>query len=90
MQDAMAGTLTANFIEGMACRGGCIGGPGVNIDPDLGTRFVEAYCNQAAAPTPLDNKEVSRILHDLKLDDMKHIIGDGHVAKMLQHELTRR
>jgi len=90
MRDAMAGTLTANFIEGMACRGGCIGGPGVNIDQVLGTRCVEAYCKQAAAPTPLDNKEVDRILHDLKLDDMKHITGDGHVAKMLQHELTRQ
>lgn len=90
LRDAAAGTLTSNFIEGMACRGGCIGGPGVNIDASLGTRFVEAYCNQAEAPTPLDNKEVDRILQDLKLDDMQHLIGDGHVAKMLQRELTRR
>jgi iron only hydrogenase large subunit-like protein len=90
LREAQAGTLTVNFLEGMACKGGCIGGPGVNIDPDIGTRFVHAYCNQAEAPTPLDNEEVLRILHDLKLDDMSHIVGDGDVSRLLRRELTRR
>jgi iron only hydrogenase large subunit-like protein len=90
LKDAQADMLEdVNFVEGMACPGGCIGGPGVNIDPETGTKFVEAYCNQAQAPTPLDNHEVQRLLHDLQLDDMRQITGDGRVARLLRRDASR-
>lgn len=86
LEEAQAGRMTANFLEGMACSGGCIGGPGVNIEPETGTKFVEAYCNQAQAPTPLDNKEVQRLLHDMHLNDMRHLTGDGEIARLLRRD----
>ncbi|MDR3562695.1 MAG: monomeric [FeFe] hydrogenase [Negativicutes bacterium] len=41
--------LDANFIEGMACPGGCVGGPGTLTDPRVSTRLVEQFAAAAKA-----------------------------------------
>ncbi len=48
LQQLMAGKIDANFFEGMACNGGCVGGPGVLSDPRVSTKMVE---NLAASST---------------------------------------
>lgn len=40
------GLLTANFIEGMACSGGCIGGAGCLSHGDIGRSGVESYAKK--------------------------------------------
>ncbi len=39
--------LAANFVEGMACVGGCVGGPGRILDPGAGRKFVEEFADEA-------------------------------------------
>ena len=36
-----SGSLEANFIEGMGCEGGCVGGPRANVDAAEGRRCVK-------------------------------------------------
>ncbi len=45
--DLRAGHLGADFIEGMACQGGCIAGPGTLIDPRVADRLLERFCKSA-------------------------------------------
>lgn len=44
---AKAGKLDANFIEGMACVGGCIGGAGVLIHTDKNRTAIDKYGEKA-------------------------------------------
>jgi len=59
------GELNANFIEGMACKGGCVGGPGCLIAPEKGRECVADYGQRAPAHTPADNPQVYAILTHL-------------------------
>jgi iron only hydrogenase large subunit-like protein len=43
--------LAANFIEGMACQGGCIAGPGTLVDKRVAERQLDRHC-QAGEPEP--------------------------------------
>lgn len=42
-----AGHLKADFIEGMACEGGCIAGPGTLINPRVAERLLDRFCKAA-------------------------------------------
>lgn len=44
-----AGHLNADFIEGMACVGGCIAGPGTLINPRVAERLLDRFCRAADA-----------------------------------------
>ncbi len=42
-----AGQLVADFIEGMACEGGCIAGPGTLINPRVAEKLLDRFCAAA-------------------------------------------
>lgn len=44
LKDAKAGRLGATFLEGMACEGGCIAGPGTLIKRNVAEKLLERYC----------------------------------------------
>ena len=50
---AKAGKYKGYLLEGMACPGGCIAGPGTNLSVDKAAKFVEKYSKEAnfACPT---------------------------------------
>ncbi|MBP2652871.1 MAG: hydrogenase large subunit domain protein [Firmicutes bacterium] len=56
LADLARGGLEANFLEGMACPGGCIGGPGRMIDPRVAAKMVEQRSAQAAIKSAAKNK----------------------------------
>lgn len=39
---AKAGKIDVDFLEGMACAGGCLGGPGTLVDSNLSRKILEA------------------------------------------------
>ena len=53
---------SANFIEGMGCEGGCVGGPRTNITVDEGTRHLINYSMEATVQNPIDNMNITHIL----------------------------
>ena len=73
------GRIDANFIEGMGCRGGCVGGPKRLIDPGEATGHVNRYGDEAAYPTPADNPYVLDVLRRL---------GFGTVESLLDRDST--
>lgn len=68
------GKLEANFIEGMGCRGGCVGGPKALIPAEEAREHVEAYGDAASTVTPVDNPHVLEILHRLGFDTIESLL----------------
>ena len=52
---AKAGKYKGYLLEGMACPGGCIAGPGTNLPVDKAAKFVEKYSKEAAFSCPTES-----------------------------------
>jgi len=77
LKDIQNGEIRANFIEGMGCIGGCVGGPKSLINGDLATEYVNEYGNEAPYETPADNPFVLQLLDRL---------GYASLETLLSHE----
>ena len=88
LSDAAAGILSANFVEGMACVGGCVGGPGRIVQPEISSRAVDSYGNLATAGTPVENPPVYQILTRLGFEMQSHqMTGDSPAALLLSRKI---
>ncbi len=77
LKDLVAGDISANFIEGMGCVGGCVGGPKALIDKEKGTEFVNNYGDKATYKTPVDNPYVIELLAQLGFNTIESLLeGD--------------
>ncbi|MBQ9915496.1 MAG: hydrogenase, partial [Clostridia bacterium] len=65
IEKVQKGEITANFIEGMGCKGGCVGGPKVMIEPTVGKVHVNHYGEKASYASPAENPYVIELLHRL-------------------------
>ena len=65
IEDIKNGEGTANFYEGMACAGGCVGGPRALIDKETGRELVNRYGEEALYQTPLENPYVIELIEKL-------------------------
>ena len=74
LKDVMEGHVDANFIEGMGCVGGCVGGPRALIPKDEGRTNVDAYSGRAASRTPVNNAFVRELLQRLGFDTIESLI----------------
>ena len=68
------GKITENFLEGMGCKGGCVGGPRAIIDRETGARHVDQYGEEAPYETPLDNPFVLELLGRLGFDTVEDLL----------------
>lgn len=68
------GDIHANFIEGMGCVGGCVGGPKRIIPKEEGTKHVNAYGEKALSETPVDNPNVLEILTKLGFTTIESLL----------------
>lgn len=68
------GEVTANFYEGMACAGGCVGGPKALIDADAGRENVNRYGSEAPYQTPLENPYVLKLIEKLGFDTVEDFL----------------
>ncbi len=76
----------ANFIEGMGCTGGCVGGPRTNIDVDKATMFVNEFGEDSLIMTPFDNLNVMKILKQAGISSIEEIVQNRDMVKMLSRE----
>ena len=49
------GNLDANFMEGMGCPHGCVGGPGTIIHSELAKKIVQKHAREALYAQAMDN-----------------------------------
>lgn len=87
LDDLSAGKdIGANFIEGMGCIGGCVGGPRTNIDVDRATKFANEFGEDSLIMTPFDNMNVMKILKQSGVQSIEEIVENKHVSDMLIRE----
>ena len=73
------GETEANFFEGMACNGGCVGGPKINIKKEEGKERVDAYGDEAQYRTPLENPFVLELLERLGYDSVENFLENSKI-----------
>ena len=76
--------IEANFIEGMGCEGGCVGGPRTLIDKDKGTAMVNEFGEESFIMTPFDNLNIMKILKELGMDRIEEIMENEEVGRLLR------
>ncbi len=79
MEELLSGNRTANFYEGMGCKGGCVGGPKVIIDKEVGRELVKAYGDAATHETPIDNPYVIELLKTLGFDTVESLLKGSDI-----------
>lgn len=75
-----------NFIEGMGCSGGCVGGPRTNIDVDKATKIVNEFGEDSLIMTPFDNLNVMKILNQLGINSIEEVVRNEEVVRILTRE----
>jgi iron only hydrogenase large subunit-like protein len=70
---------SANFYEGMGCKGGCVGGPKAIIPHEEGRKNVEEYGKHATYPTPIDNPYVIELLNRLGFETIESLIDESDI-----------
>lgn len=73
------GETEANFFEGMACNGGCVGGPKVMIEKEEGKRNVDQYGEKAEYKTPLENPYVMELLSRLGFHTIEDFLENSDI-----------
>lgn len=73
------GERAGNFYEGMACEGGCVGGPGRNTDTEKGAAVVEAYAGAAAYRTPGENPYVLDLIQRLGFGTVEEFLENSDI-----------
>lgn len=79
LEKIKAGELESNFVEGMGCAGGCVGGPKALIPREEGTDHVNKYGLAAGYYTPVDNPYVMDLLHRLGIDSIEALLEDTEI-----------
>ena len=67
------GKISADYIEGMGCVGGCVGGPKTTADRETARARTDELAKGAAFPTPKDNPFVFKLLDELGLDTLEKL-----------------
>lgn len=70
IENIKKGEIEANFFEGMACSGGCVGGPKAILEKETAREIVNEYGEEAATKTPLENPFVKEVLERLGFKDV--------------------
>lgn len=84
LKEISDGNMQANFIEGMGCQGGCVGGPKSLIGKDAAREAVNRYGDKADIKTPADNPYVLDLLHMLGYETVESLLDrDSNFTRML-------
>ena len=79
LQNILDGDIRGNFFEGMACEGGCVGGPKRILDKEDGTQLVDAYADEAPYETPTENPYVLDLIKRLGFYTVEEFIKNSDI-----------
>ena len=79
LQDILNGHVEGNFFEGMACPGGCVGGPKGNIEKAAATKLVDRYTEEASYRTPAENPYVLDLIQRLGFQTIEDFIENSEI-----------
>lgn len=61
LKEISEGKLECNFIEGMGCQGGCVGGPGSLANGKITAKLVQNFANQSMWKLATQNDKASEL-----------------------------
>jgi len=70
LSKAQKGEIEANFIEGMGCVGGCVGGPKAIIPRDEGRQFVNDFADSSIIKVSMDSACMELILNKIDINSI--------------------
>lgn len=79
LEKAQNGNAEANFIEGMGCIGGCVGGPKAIISRDKGTENVNALAENSAIKIAVDSSCMNKILDNLGIHSIEDFKDENKI-----------
>lgn len=85
LDKALNGDLDANFLEGMGCVGGCVGGPKAIIPIVEGTSYADNYASESPIKVPVHNKIIDDVLEKLDIMSVKDF-QDSEKMKIFERE----
>ncbi|MGL5244510.1 MAG: [Fe-Fe] hydrogenase large subunit C-terminal domain-containing protein [Sarcina sp.] len=83
LSKALNGNIDANFIEGMGCVGGCVGGPKILINKEDGRKAVEKVAYNSAIKVPTHSFILDEILSKLGIQSLEDF-KDKEKLKILE------
>lgn len=80
LESALNGTLDANFIEGMGCVGGCVGGPKAMIPKEKGKIAVDDFAYDSSIKVPLHSEILDDVLEKLGINSLSDFEDPDKIA----------
>jgi len=77
------GEIDANFIEGMGCVGGCVGGPKRIIPMEVGRDRLNELCDNSEIKVSVDSERMIDVLKRIGINSIDDII-EGNKTKILE------
>ncbi|MBP2033948.1 iron only hydrogenase large subunit-like protein [Clostridium algifaecis] len=71
LSKAQNGEIDSNFIEGMGCIGGCVGGPKSIIKKEDGKKFVDDFAKNSDIKVSIDSLCMNNILDKIGIHSIK-------------------
>lgn len=71
LEKALNKQLNANFIEGMGCKGGCVGGPKALIPIEKGKEQVDKFAFDSPIKVPLHSKVLEDVLKNIGINSIE-------------------
>ncbi|WP_138205485.1 [Fe-Fe] hydrogenase large subunit C-terminal domain-containing protein [Haloimpatiens lingqiaonensis] len=71
LDKAVKGEIDANFIEGMGCIGGCVGGPKALIPAEEGKKIVDETAENSKVRVSLNNECMNEVLKLIGIDGVE-------------------
>ena len=71
LENALKGNVDANFLEGMGCVGGCVGGPKVIIPAAEGKKAADEFAYNSPIKVPVHSKILDNVLEKLDINSIE-------------------
>lgn len=85
LNDALKGQANANFIEGMGCIGGCVGGPKILVPPTQGKKAVDNFAYDSSIKVAVHSKILDDVLDKLGITSLSDF-EDQQKISILERE----
>jgi iron only hydrogenase large subunit-like protein len=84
LETALSGNVDANFLEGMGCVGGCVGGPKAIVPTEQGKKAADDFAYDSPIKVPVHSTTIDNVLQKLDINS----IDDFHDKEKI-HILER-
>lgn len=73
LEKAQNKEVDANFIEGMGCIGGCVGGPKALVSKEAGKESVDKYAEASGTKVSVDSQCIKDIFHKIGINSIEDL-----------------